>query len=65
MPSFRELTDVPETLRTLAPTENGEPARTDDQPADLAVVDEVVTFASFLSRQGPTHEALCRAPLGG
>jgi RNA 2',3'-cyclic 3'-phosphodiesterase len=32
--------------------------------ADLAVVDEIVIFASFLSRHGPTHEALCRAPLG-
>lgn len=32
--------------------------------ADLTVVDEVVTFASFLSRQGPTHEPLCRAGLG-
>lgn len=32
--------------------------------ADLTVIDEVVTFASFLSRQGPTHEALCRAGLG-
>jgi RNA 2',3'-cyclic 3'-phosphodiesterase len=33
--------------------------------ADLAVIDEVVTFASFLSRsQGPTHDALGRAELG-
>jgi 2'-5' RNA ligase len=32
--------------------------------ADLTVVDEVVTFASFLSRQGPTHEPLCRSELG-
>ena len=32
--------------------------------ADLAVVDEIVTFASFLDRHGPTHEAICRAPLG-
>lgn len=33
--------------------------------ADLVVVDELVTFASFLSRQGPTHDALGRSPLGG
>lgn len=33
--------------------------------ADLAVIDEVVTFASFLGRRGPTHEALGRASLGG
>jgi 2'-5' RNA ligase len=33
--------------------------------ADLAIVDEVVTFASFLGRQGPTHDALDRAELGG
>jgi 2'-5' RNA ligase len=33
--------------------------------ADLAVIDEVVTFASFLSRKGPSHDALCRAELGG
>jgi len=33
--------------------------------ADLAIIDEVVTFASFLSRsQGPTHDALGRAELG-
>jgi 2'-5' RNA ligase len=32
--------------------------------ADLAVIDEIVTFASFLSRQGPRHDALGRAPLG-
>lgn len=32
--------------------------------ADLTVVDEVVTFANFLSRQGPTHEPLCRCALG-
>jgi RNA 2',3'-cyclic 3'-phosphodiesterase len=32
--------------------------------ANLAVIDEVVTFASFLSRKGPTHEALGRAELG-
>jgi 2'-5' RNA ligase len=33
--------------------------------ADLAVVDEVVTFASFLGRGGATHEALDRAELAG
>jgi 2'-5' RNA ligase len=33
--------------------------------ADLAIVDEVVTFASFLGRQGPTHDALDHAELGG
>ena len=33
--------------------------------ADLAIMDEVVTFSSVLSRQGPTHEAMGRAPLGG
>jgi 2'-5' RNA ligase len=33
--------------------------------ADLAILDEVVTFASFLSRKGPTHDALGRAVLGG
>jgi RNA 2',3'-cyclic 3'-phosphodiesterase len=31
--------------------------------ADLAVVDEVVTFASFLDRKGPRHEALDHAEL--
>jgi magnesium transporter len=39
VPSFRELTDIPETLRALAPAETGQPAPVDDQPADLAVVD--------------------------
>jgi len=33
--------------------------------ANLAIIDEVVTFASFLSRKGPTHDALGRAVLGG
>jgi RNA 2',3'-cyclic 3'-phosphodiesterase len=33
--------------------------------ADLAIIDEVVTFASFLGRQGPTHDALGRAELRG
>ena len=33
--------------------------------ADLAVIDEVVVFASFLGRGGPTHEALGRAELSG
>jgi len=32
--------------------------------ADLTVVDEVVTFASFLSHKGPTHDAMSRAELG-
>lgn len=31
--------------------------------ADLAIIDEVVTFASFLGRQGPAHDALDRAEL--
>jgi RNA 2',3'-cyclic 3'-phosphodiesterase len=33
--------------------------------ADLVVIDEVVTFASFLGRQGPSHNALGHSPLGG
>jgi len=33
--------------------------------ADLAIIDEVVTFASFLGRQGPSHDALGRAELAG
>ena len=36
-----------------------------DFDADLAVIDEVVTFASFVDRKGPTHEALGRAELDG
>jgi 2'-5' RNA ligase len=36
-----------------------------DFDGDLAVIDEVVTFASFLGRGGPAHEALGRADLGG
>jgi RNA 2',3'-cyclic 3'-phosphodiesterase len=32
--------------------------------ADLAVIDEVVTFASFLGRQGPSHDALGTSELG-
>lgn len=36
-----------------------------DFDADLAIIDEVVTFASFLGRAGPTHEALDRAELKG
>ncbi len=31
---------------------------------DLTVVDEVVTFASFLGRQGPAHEPIGHATLG-
>lgn len=36
-----------------------------DYDADLSVVDEVVTFASFLDRAGPTHDAMGRAELNG
>jgi len=32
--------------------------------ADLAIIDEVVTFASFLGRAGPRHEPLDHAGLG-
>src|SRR5947209_536991 len=32
--------------------------------ADLAIIDEVVTFASFLGRGGPKHDALDHAELG-
>ncbi len=32
--------------------------------ADLSIIDEVVTFASFLGRSGPTHDALGRSELG-
>ena len=32
--------------------------------ADLSVIDEVVVFASFLNRSGPSHEVLGRAELG-
>ncbi len=41
MPSFRDLSDIPETLRTLAPTETVEHhvAPPVDEPADHAVVD--------------------------
>lgn len=35
-----------------------------DYDADLAVVDEVVTFASFLGRAGAAHDALDHAELG-
>ena len=31
--------------------------------ADLSVVEEVVVFASFLGRSGPTYEALAHCPL--
>ena len=34
-----------------------------DFDADLAVVDEVVTFASFLDRKGAEHKAMDRAEL--
>jgi len=33
--------------------------------ADLSVIDEVVVFASFLGRSGPSHDALGRAELRG
>lgn len=33
--------------------------------ADLAIMDEVVTFSSVLGRKGPMHEAMGRAVLGG
>jgi 2'-5' RNA ligase len=36
-----------------------------DFDGDLSVVEEVVTFASFLGRQGARHEALDHAPLAG
>lgn len=36
-----------------------------DFDVDLSVIDEVVVFASFLGRGGPTHEALGHAPLAG
>jgi 2'-5' RNA ligase len=36
-----------------------------DFDGDLSVVDEVVTFASFLGREGPTYNALNHAPLSG
>jgi magnesium transporter len=39
MPSFRDLSDIPETLRTLAVTETEHHASPQDEPADLAVVD--------------------------
>jgi 2'-5' RNA ligase len=32
--------------------------------ADLSIIDEVVTFASFLGRSGPAHDALGRSELG-
>ena len=35
-----------------------------DFDGDLTVVDEVTTMASFLSKSGPTYEALAHAPLG-
>lgn len=36
----------------------------DEYDADLAVVDEVVTYASFLGRAGAAHDALDHAELG-
>jgi RNA 2',3'-cyclic 3'-phosphodiesterase len=56
-------------LKRAAPETRAELAtlleQLDDFDADLAVIDEVVTFASFLDRKGPTHEALDHAELGG
>jgi len=36
-----------------------------DFDADFSVVDEVVTFASFQDKSGPTHDAMGRAELRG
>ena len=36
-----------------------------DFDGDLSVVDEVVTFASFLDKSGPSHDAMGRAELLG
>lgn len=36
-----------------------------DFDGDLSIVDEVVTFASFLERNGPQHDAMGRAELQG
>lgn len=36
-----------------------------DYDADLSVVDEVVTFASFLDKNGPSHDVMGRAELQG
>ena len=36
-----------------------------DFDADLSVVDEVVTFASFHDKSGPSHDAMGRAELQG
>lgn len=36
-----------------------------DYDADLTVVDEVVTFASFQDKSGPSHDAMGRAELQG
>jgi len=36
-----------------------------DFDCNLSIVDEVVTFASFLGREGPTYQALDHAPLAG
>ena len=51
----------PQSRRELA----GVLSELEDFDADLAVIDEVVTFASFLDRKGPTHDALDHAELGG
>lgn len=39
-------------------------AENSDFDADLTVIDEIVTFASFPDRKGPMHEALGTAVLG-
>jgi 2'-5' RNA ligase len=56
-------------VKREAPGSRGELAHLLEQhvqfDADLAVIDEVVTFASFLDRKGPTHEALDHGELGG
>jgi len=56
-------------VKREAPGSRGELASLLEQhahfDADLAVIDEVVTFASFLDRKGPTHEVLDHAELGG
>ena len=52
---------APDSRRALA----GLLERLADFDADLAVIDELFTFASFLDRKGPTHEALDHAELGG
>src|SRR5262245_29857521 len=56
-------------VKRLAPDGRGELTRLLEEhahfDADLAIIDEVVTFASFLGRKGPTHDPLGHAELGG